>query len=75
MWVKKQQLEPDTEQLTGSKLGNFYAEYIMKDAGLDEFQAGVKTSRRNINNIKYADNNTLLTEIKEKLKSLLMRMK
>ena len=56
-------------------LFNFYAEYIMKDAGLDEFQAGVKTSRRNINNIRYADNNTLLTEIKEKLKSLLMRVK
>ena len=47
----------------------------MKDAGLDEFQAGVKTSRRNINNIRYVDNNTLLTEIKEKLKSLLMRVK
>ena len=56
-------------------LFNFYAEYIMQDAGLEEFQARIKTSRRNINNIRYADDNTLLTEIKEKLKSLLMRVK
>ena len=75
MQDRKQQLEPDTEQLTGSKLGNFYAEYIMKDAGLDEFQAGVKTSRRNINNIRYADNTTLMAESKEELKSLLMKVK
>ena len=47
----------------------------MQDAGLEEFQARIKTSRRNINKIRYADDNTLLTEIKEKLKSLLMRVK
>ena len=56
-------------------LFNFSAEYIMQDAGLEEFQARIKTSRRNINKIRYADDNTLLTEIKEKLKSLLMRVK
>ena len=64
MWVKKQQLELDMEQQTGSKLGkeyikapimspclfNFYAEFLMRNAGLEEAQAGIKIARRNINN-------------------------
>ena len=53
---------------------NFYAEYIMQKAGLDESQAGIKTARRNINNLRYADNTTLMAESKE-LKSLLMKVK
>ena len=68
MQVRKQQLEPDMEQQTGSKLGkesqgcilspclfNLYAEYIMRHTGLDEVQAGIKITRRNINNLRYAD--------------------
>ena len=51
------------------------AEYIMRNAGLDEIQAGVKTSRRNINNLKYADDTTLMAESKKELKSLLMNVK
>ena len=47
----------------------------MRNAGLDEAQAGIKIARRNINNLKYADNTTLMAESKEKLKSLLMKMK
>ena len=49
---------------------NFYAEYIMKNAGLDEAQAGIKISERNINNLSYADDITLMAESKEELKSL-----
>ena len=56
-------------------LFNFYAEYIMWNAGLDEAQAGVKISRRNINNIRYADDTTLMAETEEELKSLLMKVK
>ena len=55
-------------------LFNLYAEYIMKDAGLDEAQAGLKIAGRNINNLKYADDITLMAEIEE-LKSLLMKVK
>ena len=76
MQVKQQQLEPDMEQQTGSKLGkqvwtgcmlslclrNGYADYSMWDAGLDESQAGVKIARRNINNLRYADDTTLMAE-------------
>ena len=51
-------------------LFNFYAEYIMKNAGLDESQAGIKTAGRNINNLRYADDTTVLAESEEKLKSL-----
>ena len=54
---------------------NSYAEYIMKNARLNESQAGIKIPRRNINNFRYADNNTLMTESKEELKSLLMKVK
>ena len=54
-------------------LFNFYAESIMWNAGLDDWQAGIKIARRNINNLSYADNTTLMAESKEKLKSLWMK--
>ena len=89
MQVKKQKLELDTEQQTNSKYGkkyvkavilspclfNFYAEYIMRNAGLDEAQAGIKIARRNINNLRYANATTLMAKSKEELKSLLMKVK
>ena len=56
-------------------LFNFYAEYIMWNAGLDDSQAGIKTSRRNINNLRYADDTTLMPESQEELKSLLVKVK
>ena len=56
-------------------LFNFYAEYIMRNAGLDEAQAGIKIVRRNINNLRYVDDTTLMAESEEELKSLLMRVK
>ena len=79
MWVKKQQLELDMEQWTVSKLGKEYvkavychpayltymAEYIMGNAGLDETQAGIKISGRNMNKLRYADNTTLMAEAKK----------
>ena len=88
MQVKKR-LELDMEQQTGSKLGkeyvkasvfspclfNFCAEYIMRNAGLDEAQAGIKIAGRNINNLRYADDTTLMAESEEELKSLLMKVK
>ena len=52
-----------------------YAEYIMRNARLDEEQAEIKTAGRNINNLRYADDTTLMAETKEELKSLLMKMK
>ena len=55
-------------------LFNFYAEYIMRNAGLDEAQAGIKTAGRNINNLRYADDTTLMAEIEEELKNLLMKV-
>ena len=56
-------------------LFNLYADYIMQNAGLDEAQASIKTARRNINNLKYADNTTLTAETEEALKSLLLKVK
>ena len=87
MQVKKQQLEPDMEQQTGPKWGkgykavlspclfNLYAEYIMWNAGLDEAQAGIKIAGRNTNNLRYADDTTLMAESEEELKSFLMKVK
>ena len=85
MQVRKQQLELDMEQQTGSRkekeylkaaycLFNFYAEYIMRNAGLEEKQAGIKIAGRNINNLRYADDTTLMAESEEELKSLLMKL-
>ena len=56
-------------------LFNFYAEYIMRNAELEETQAGIKIARRNINNLRYADDTTLTAESEEELKSLLMKVK
>ena len=84
MKIKKQQLELDWLQIgKGACQGcvlspclfNLYAEYIMRNAGLDETQAGIKTAGRNINNFRYADDTTLMAESKEELKSLLMKVK
>ena len=84
MQVRKQQLELDMEQIgKGARQGcilspclfNLYAEYIMRNAGLEEAQAGIKIARRNINNLRYADDTTLMTESEEELKSLLIKVK
>ena len=89
MQVKKQQLELDTEQQDWFHIGkgvrqdcilspclfNLYAEYIMWNSGLEEAQAGIKIAGRNINNLKYTDDITLMAESKEELKSLLMKVK
>ena len=56
-------------------LFNLYAEYIMQNAGVDESLAGMKTARRNINNLRYADDITLMAESEEELKSLLIKVK
>ena len=56
-------------------LFNLYAEYIMRNTGLEEAQAGIKIARRNINNLRYANNTTLMAESEEELKSLLMKVK
>ena len=56
-------------------LFNFYAEYIMRNAGLEEAQAGIKITGRNINKLRYADDTTLMTEDEEELRSLLMKVK
>ena len=89
MQVSNQQLELDIEQQTGSKLGKsvcqgcilspclfkLYAEYIMRNVGLVEAQAGIKIVGRNINNLRYADDTTLMAESEEEVKSLLMKVK
>ena len=56
-------------------LFNFYAEYIMRNAGLDEAQTGIKIAKRNINNLRYADDTTLMAESEEELKSLLVKVR
>ena len=56
-------------------LFNLYAEYIMKNAGLDEAKAGIKTAGKNINNLRYIDDTTLMAESKEELKSVLMKVR
>ena len=89
MQVKKQQLETDIEQMNWFKTGkgvhqgcilspclyNFYAQYIMWNARLDEAQARIKIAGRNINNLRYANDTTLTAESKEELKTLLMKVK
>ena len=91
MQVEKQQLETDMEQQTGSKLGKEYVKAvychpayltymqktscIMWKARLDEAQVGIKTAGRNINNLRYADDTTLMAESEEELNSLLMKVK
>ena len=89
MQVRKQQLELDNGTTDWFQIGkgvcqgcilspclfNFYAEYIMRNAGLEEAQAGVKISGRNINNLRYADDTTLVAESEDELKSLLMKVK
>ena len=85
MQLRKQRLEMDVEQQTGKGvhqdcitspcLFNLYAEYIMRNAGLDEAQDGIKIARRNINNLRYADDTTLMAESEEELKSLLVKVK
>ena len=90
MQVKEQQLKLDMEQWTGSKLGkenikavyrsvpclfNLHADYIMRNARLDEEQTGIKVAGRNINNLRYTDDTTLMAESEEELKSLLMSVK
>ena len=88
MQIMKQQLEMDMKQQTGSKSGkeyikavlllclfNLYSEYIMQNSGLDDAQAEIKIAGRNLNNLKYADDTTLMAESEEELKSLLMKLK
>ena len=88
LYAGQEVTEPDMEQWTSSKLRkeyikavychpayfNLYAEYIMRNAGLEEAQAGIKIAKRNINNLRYAGNTTLMAESKQ-LKSLLMKVK
>ena len=89
MQIKKQQLELDMEQLTGSKLGKKFVKAVYchpayltsmqsipcENATLDESQAEIKIDRRNINNLRCADDTPLMAESEEELKSLLMRVK
>ena len=88
MRVRKQQLELDMEQqrfqigkgvrqgcILSPCLFNFYEEYIIRNAGLEEAQAGIKIAGRNINNLRYADDNTLMAESEEDLKSPSMKVK
>ena len=88
MQAKKQQLELDMEQWTGSKLKkeyfkaifslclfNLYGEYIMRNAGLDEAHAGIQIAGRNINNLRYSEDTTLMAESEEELKNLFMKVK
>ena len=88
MQVRKQQLELDNGTIDPFQIGkgvcqgcilspcllNLYAEYIMRNAGLEETQAGIKIARRNINNLRYANDTTLMAESEEELKSLLMKV-
>ena len=61
--------------MSSSCLFNLYAEYIMRNAGLEEAQAGIKIAKRNINNLRYADDTTLMAEREEELKSLFFKIK
>ena len=70
-----QNRERSTTGLSAVTLFNLYAEHVIRNAGLDELQAGIKIGGGNINNLIYADDTTLMAESEEKLKSLLMRVK
>ena len=78
-WAWNNTLIPNQERSTSRlyivTLFNFYAEYIMRNAWLDEAQAGIKIARRNINNLRYTDDSTVMAESKEELRSLLMKVK
>ena len=85
MQVRKQQFEQNMEQWTGSKSGKEYVKavychpayltYVMKNAGLDEAEAGIKIAGRKINNLRYTSDTTLMAESEEELKSLLMKVR
>ena len=87
MQVKKQQLEMDMQPQVGSKLAKEYVKAVychsayltcmqsMRNTGLDEAQTGIKIAGRNINNVRYTDDTTLMAESEEELKSLLMKVK
>ena len=80
IWAWNNRLVPNRKRSTqgcilSPCLFNFYAEYIMRNTGLEEAQAGIKIARRNINNLRYADDTTLMAESEEELKSLLMKVK
>ena len=89
MQVRKQQLELDMETTDWFQTGkgvcqgcilspclfNLYAEYVMRNAGLEETQAGIKIARKNISNLRYADDTTFMAESEEELKSLLIKVK
>ena len=89
MQLKKQQLEPDMETTDWFQIGkgvhqgcilspclfNLYGEYILRNAGLEEAQAGIRIAGRNINNLRYADDTTLMAESEEELKKFLMKVK
>ena len=89
MQVRQQQLELDMEQQNWFQIGkgvrkgcilspclsDLYAEYIMRNAGLEEAQTGIKIAGRNINSLRYADDTTIMAESEEELKSLLMKVK
>ena len=68
-------MEAKKPALLSSRDANFYAEYIIRNPGLEETQAGIKIAQRNINNLRYADDTTLMAESEGELKSLLMKMK
>ena len=80
MQVKKQQLKLNKQYVKAvychpAYLPYMQSKYIMRNAGLDEAQAGIKITRRNINNLRYSDNTTLMAESEEEIKSLLMKVK
>ena len=75
MQLRNKQLELDWFQIRKGVHHEIYAKYIMRNAGLEEAQAGIKIARRNINNLRSPDDTTFMAESKEELKSLLMKVK
>ena len=74
-WFRIEKGVPQGYLLSPSLFNLYTEQHFMRNAGLDALQAGIKISQRNINNLRYADNTTLMAESKEELKSLLMRVK